>query len=168
MNVLHFLERIVSKKPRCSTGPPWHVTFRSHTVRKKRSDCTVQIQYCLFLKVVVSWEYRQPFVPTSPAVTSTPETLATSGGAAKVIRLRTPPVSSSFSGGHWKPGHHHQINHRWLIKQPWWMVKLQSICLLHHIGNERTGPGSHRRAEVTHRVWRECDSKSSTTLPLKR
>lgn len=31
----------------------------------------------------------------------------------------------------------YQINHRWLIKHPWWMVKPQTIHLLQHTGNER-------------------------------
>lgn len=40
----------------------------------------------------------------------------------------------------------YHINHRWLIKQPWWMEKLQTIHLLHHIGG-MSAPGW---AEVTH------------------
>lgn len=59
----------------------------------------------------------------------------------------------------------YHINHRWLIKQPWWMEKLQTIHLLHHIGgNERTGA---RQARVS-RSHPSCYKGASTSShPLR-
>lgn len=114
---------------------------------RKRTHCTVQIQYCLFLKVVVCWEHRQPFVPTSPVMTSTPETLRKPPVKSPNIRGRSQGRLSVYTAHfhHFLRGDTeslattYQINHRWLIKQPWLMAELQTIHLLfHHIGNEHT------------------------------
>ena len=100
------------KRIRCWITPvPRDVSCQTSMTAEEYQDeeslyKSVQTQYSLFLKAVVCREYRQPFVPTSPMMTSTPETLQHPGVQPRPFVYVRRPFPARFSRGHWMPVHH--------------------------------------------------------------
>lgn len=122
----------------CST---WDHPFKNTPTGVGSGRVTADCRTCSFLKVAASSEYHQSFVPTSPVMTWTPET-------ARKLPVKFPNIRG-WAQGQPSPSEEgategmttiNQINHRWLMKQPWLMAKLQTIHLLHHTWNVLPDP----------------------------